>query len=145
VRVLADAGGEVEEEHALFALNGTVVALVQLDGEEDQGHLYGTEPPSPTASVCLGLGILRSIDPTWGEFHIITPVEQEKLEKCNCIVKGDLELPIALMLGNQGGSGQGDGDGPMPYLQLERLGREERNAGGGKRKIRRNLMRKGQM
>ncbi|CAJ0644541.1 16239_t:CDS:2 [Entrophospora sp. SA101] len=50
--------------------------------------------PSPTEHQCLGLAIIRSIDPTNHTFHILTPLPPTILFKTNAIMKGNLELPI---------------------------------------------------
>ncbi|CAJ0827395.1 1205_t:CDS:2, partial [Entrophospora sp. SA101] len=52
--------------------------------------------PSPTEHQCLGLAIIRSIDPTNHTFHILTPLPPTILFKTNAIMKGNLELPICL-------------------------------------------------
>nr|CAG8480885.1 15729_t:CDS:2 [Entrophospora candida] len=75
-----------------------------IENQEEHGHKKKIIPPkynlkrstlpSPTEHQCLGLAIIRSIDPTNHTFHILTPLPPTILFKTNAIMKGNLELPI---------------------------------------------------
>lgn len=137
-------------------LNGAVVALIEfhdkVDGLSDHppeagggiDSLYkqGTPPPSPFLSNCLGLALIRSLSAT--RMQLLTPVPPELLGRCRILVKGEIEVPIWGML-DFGGENEdkvaGVETSKVPYL---RWGKVE-GLGGGKRRVRRNLMRKSQL
>ncbi|KAI8605872.1 hypothetical protein EDD21DRAFT_331493 [Dissophora ornata] len=51
-------------------------------------------PPPPEHTTCHGLAIIRSIQPSTHTLHILTPIPQSKLKKCNGIVKGAIHMPL---------------------------------------------------
>jgi polynucleotide 5'-hydroxyl-kinase GRC3/NOL9 len=75
--------------------------------------------------------------------HVLTPLPALLFTASNALVKGEMELPIWGMLDfrNDGDEVAGVEKGSVPYLQW---GKGE-GLGGEKRRVRRNLMRKGQM
>ena len=77
--------------------------------------------------------------------HVLTPLPPHLLAKCRIVVKGEMELPIWGMLDfrvdGESGSVAGVEKSKVPYLQW---GKGE-GIGGERRRVRRNLMRKGQM
>jgi polynucleotide 5'-hydroxyl-kinase GRC3/NOL9 len=146
IRVLGDLGGEVDKQNALIALNGTIVGLVEGDLDLNDGKVegsfnYSTLAPSPNCSNYLGLGILRSIDVNARIFYIISPLDIETISRCRNIVKGDMILPICLMLDRELVDGKSGVE--LPYLEVENK-RKRYIVGEGKKKVRRNLMRKSQ-
>ena len=100
----------------------------------------------PDVSKCLGLALIRSISPTSSHMQILTPIPPSLLTQCRILVKGELELPVWGMLDfREGDKVRGGSRGmgvDVPYL---RWGRGGDVVGGERRKIRRNLMRRGQM
>lgn len=136
-------------------LNGAVVALVESHDEADTrtehpsevggglDSLYkqGTPPPSPFSSNCFGLALIRSLSAT--RMQLITPVPPALLGRCRVLVKGEIEIPVWGMLDFRA---ENDDDvagvekSKVPYL---RWGKTE-GLGGGRKRIRRNLMRKNQ-
>jgi polynucleotide 5'-hydroxyl-kinase GRC3/NOL9 len=137
-------------------LNGAIVALVESHDEainssnhtpaagEGVDSLYkqGTPPPSPFSSNCLGLALIRSLSAT--RMQMLTPVPPELLSRCRVLVKGEIEIPIWGMLDFRAENYDdvaGIEASKVPYL---RWGKAE-GLGGGKRKVRRNLMRKSQL
>ncbi|TFK53360.1 hypothetical protein OE88DRAFT_1696259, partial [Heliocybe sulcata] len=158
---LTGAGAEdVVPAEMLRVLNGAIVGLVSceqgsLDVEMEDNpddpnknmelpYTQGAAPPSPLASHCHGLALIRGVS---GErMHILTPVSP--LGEARVLVKGELELPVWGMLdfrsegGVAGRSGEGGvagvERGSVPYL---RWGREE-GLGAERRRVRRNLMRR---
>lgn len=139
-----------------------------VDGEEEKKEeKYITtfpfnnliDSPNPRNTNCLGLGLIRSIDPTNNSLHLLTPVPSPTSSTDSSgliLVKGSLELPIPLMmdLPNSTSSttmtsttssiGDPSGGGicgvewkDVPFLTVE--GSEL-----GRNKVRRNLMRRGQ-
>ncbi|KZO93789.1 hypothetical protein CALVIDRAFT_518471 [Calocera viscosa TUFC12733] len=137
-------------------LNGALVAFVALDesGERSAGHTthvlpyeQGKAPPSPFASTCLGLGVIRSFNPAAGTMHILTPLPASQLAKCRVLIKGELELPIWGFLDHrqtddEGTKGVAGFDwGKVPYLDWGGV----RGIGGDRTRVRRNLMRRSHM
>ena len=153
---LVGAGMEdVVEAEIGRVLNGAIVALVgcephSLDGDKSgEGEIpytQGRNVVPPDVSKCLGLALIRSISPTSSHMQILTPTPPSLLAQCRILVKGELELPVWGMLDFREGDKVRDGSRGMsvgvPYLQW---GRGEGVVGGERRKIRRNLMRRGQM
>lgn len=158
--VLTGAGAEdIVPEEALKVLNCSIVGLVECDtepfvasdinGEETHDLLpytQGASPPSPFHSVCQGLALIRSLSdsPSVPFMHMLTPLPPQLL-KSRVLVKGELELPVWGMLDFRTVDTTGDiagvEKGRVPYL---RWGKGE-GVGGERRRVRRNLMRKGQM
>ncbi|KAG5641433.1 hypothetical protein DXG03_005237 [Asterophora parasitica] len=155
--ILSGAGTEdVVSSEVRRVLNGAIVGLVasapgtlDIDIESDTSvpatipYTQGFAPPSPATSTCHGLGLIRSVSPSSTHMHILTPVPHGLLAEAKVLVKGELELPIWGML-----DFRGDGEdvagvekGKVPYLQW---GKGE-GAGAERRRVRRNLMRRGQM
>ncbi|KIK94403.1 hypothetical protein PAXRUDRAFT_142920 [Paxillus rubicundulus Ve08.2h10] len=140
-------------------LNGAVVGLVSCDPNGTTGpppsskgsqlaYTPSQPPPDPAFSTCHGLALIRGIpfssNPPSPHMHILTPVPPVLLTSTRVLVKGEFELPIWGMLdfreGEEGGVA-GIERGLVPYLQW---GKGE-GVGSEKRRVRRNLMRKGQM
>jgi polynucleotide 5'-hydroxyl-kinase GRC3/NOL9 len=145
-------------------LNGALVGLVayepgSLDDDIDMSksssdsdaaivplipYTQGSAVPSPSTSVCHGIALIRAISPSSSHMHILTPLPQHLLSKCRVLVKGEMELPLWGMLdflSDIEGEIAGVEKANVPYLQW---GKGE-GLGGEKRRVRRNLMRKGQM
>lgn len=137
-------------------LNGAVVALVEpqdqtvgspnhpAEAGEGVDSLYtqGTPPPSPLSSNCLGLALVRSLSA--GRMQLITPVAPELLGRCRVLVKGEIEIPIWGMLdfrAEKEDKVAGVESSKVPYLRWGKAG----GLGGGKKRVRRNLMRKSQL
>lgn len=159
---LAGPGTEdVVSSEVVRVLNGAIVGLVEceqgtLDAEMDEIELGGPEagpvipytqgaaPPSPLSSNCHGLALIRGVSSTSTHLQILTPVPPLALADARVLVKGELELPVWGMLDFRFEDGQsiaGVDKGSVPYL---RWGKEE-GLGAERRRVRRNLMRKGQM
>ena len=154
---LVGAGMEdVVEVEIGRVLNGAIVALVssELDSSSDSDksnkggipYTQGGNVVLPDVSKCLGLALIRSISPTSSHVQILTPIPPSLLTQCRILVKGELELPVWGMLDfREGDKVRGGSRGmgvDVPYLQWGRGGGV---VGGERRKIRRNLMRRGQM
>jgi len=53
----------------------------------------------PSRHNCVGLGIIRSIDPSSGKFFIITSVPQDILSHVNLIIRGsNYDLPSCIYM-----------------------------------------------
>jgi polynucleotide 5'-hydroxyl-kinase GRC3/NOL9 len=170
--ILTGAGSEdVVGDEVSLVLNGAVVGLVVCDhgvidqqpNSESLGPPYtrGCKPPSPLSSKCVGLAAVRGVSsvhpvntssyskPTY--LHLLTPVPYPLLSQSRVIVKGELELPIWAMLdfrsffkdGQEIGDVAGVEPENVPYLQWGKA--PQGVLGAEKRKIRRNLLRRGQL
>ncbi|BGP17901.1 hypothetical protein JCM10213_005358 [Rhodosporidiobolus nylandii] len=154
------ADGEIAYEHVLHALNGAVVAVVASSAaaEERTPRPFPYDPslpaPSPSSSRALGLALVHSISPSTQTLHLLTPLPPAALAAAAplTLVSSALDLPLPLMLDysvsvsdaqrEEGVVGVSWADeGEVPFLTK---GEEEKGAVGGKRRVRRNLMRRGQ-
>lgn len=114
IRVLA-LGSSVPDSLKLMALNSSIVAIVVADptttlvdqedtdnsenGKWKRAFDVGAANAHAGSTRCIGLGIVRSIDPAAGQIHLLTPLSTELLLQASQeghigLVKGALELPI---------------------------------------------------
>ena len=152
---LAGAGTEdVVPSELESVLNGAIVGLVScepgaIDAETDANpstmpYSQGAAIVSPSMSTCHGMALIRAVSPSSSQMHVLSPLPPALLGKCRAIVKGEMELPVWGMLDFRSESGEsvaGIERSTVPYLQW---GKGE-GIGGKRRRVRRNLMRKGQM
>jgi len=114
---------------------------------QNMPYTQGASTVSPSISTCHGLALVRAVSSNSAHMHVLTPLPPYLLAKCRVMVKGELELPVWGMLDFKSEGGQGGGTiagvekNKVPYLQW---GKGE-GRGGERRRVRRNLMRKGQM
>lgn len=153
------ADGEVKYEHALHALNGAVVAVVAVVAassappRSDSPFPYDPKAssPAPNSSRSLGLALVHSVSPSTSTLYLLTPIPSSLLAAAApvTLVKGALELPTGLMLDYSVGVTESEREsgvagvtweGGVPFLSRE----DEAGAVGGRKKVRRNLMRRGQ-
>lgn len=158
--VLCGPGLEDVVSHEIGrVLNGALVALVACEAEalpitpglvHRPPYLQGASLPPPTASSCIGLGLIRSADldssghltPS-SRLQLLTSVPPEVLCKSppRVLVKGDMEIPVWGMLDFRGEDGvAGVERGKVPFLRWGRI----EGMGSERRRVRRNLMRRGQ-
>ncbi len=127
-------------------------------------YTRGYDPPSPVSSRCVGLALIRGVSspipvsesvpsttsPMTTFLHLLTPMPYAFLRQARVLVKGEVELPIWGMLDFRSffkedkeiGEIAGVEPENVPYLQW---GKTPLGAfGAEKRRIRRNLMRRGQ-
>ncbi|GAA5895521.1 hypothetical protein JCM6882_006276 [Rhodosporidiobolus microsporus] len=166
------ADGEIKYEHVLHALNGSIVALVTpppvvSSSPSPRPFPYDPSTSVPSLATCsraLGLALVHSISPSASTLNILTPLPQAVLAEHAplSIVLGALELPTALMLDYSVGVSEGDRAKGVCGTPWGAGGRDGKDAGagvpflvkaeeevgvglvGGKRRVRRNLMRRGQ-
>ena len=159
--VLVGAGFEdVIPEELDCALNCGLVALVceedtelyskvPVAPESSQSswpYIQGAPVPSPSTSHCLGLALIRGVNASTHTLHLLTPVSLNEFLKCRVFVKGELELSVWGMLDFREGQTEGVAGikwGKVPYLQMG--AREQGAIGGARRRVRKNLMRRGQL
>ncbi|KAF9037010.1 hypothetical protein BDZ89DRAFT_1011226 [Hymenopellis radicata] len=153
--VLTGAGAEdVVAAQVATALNVAIVGLVSCEpGALDVmtpltgtsiPYAQGVSAPSPMSSTCQGLALIRSLSPQGDVLHLLTPTPSALLGDARVLVKGEMELPVWGMLDFRSKPEEGVAGVDMskvPFLQWEKA----RGIGAEKRKVRRNLMRRGQM
>jgi polynucleotide 5'-hydroxyl-kinase GRC3/NOL9 len=163
--ILVGAGMEdVVPSEIERVLNGALVGLVNCEPgtlDEDmsiqveQGqartqsaqcripYTQAMSPPSPLTSVCSGLALVRAISPTSFHMHIVAPLPPHLFSNSRVLVKGELELPIWGLLDfrNETQDAGGVDLEKAPFLRWGKKG----GIGTERRRVRRNLMRKGQM
>jgi polynucleotide 5'-hydroxyl-kinase GRC3/NOL9 len=166
--ILRGAGSEdVVPEEIGRVLNGAVVGFVRpdhlhnhmesFDVRDDRPRVpytQGQPPPAPSESSCIGLGLIRAVSfPSLSQssasvppalLQILTPIPPALLTGARILVKGEMELPVWGMLDFRDPEGgvAGTEKSRVPYLQWGRG--SEGAIGAEKRRVRRNLMRKGQ-
>ncbi|VDI80780.1 polynucleotide 5'-hydroxyl-kinase GRC3/NOL9 [Mytilus galloprovincialis] len=102
---------EVDNSEILYAINGCLVALCNADlteaerENEDTPFFFKTTP----VCQCLGFGIVRGIDSVEKELYIITPLNQQDLQKVNAVIRGNVNLPSQVLFKQKC-------DGPILYV-----------------------------
>ncbi|KAI9634884.1 uncharacterized protein MKK02DRAFT_34344 [Dioszegia hungarica] len=153
VYIIGEGSDGVLPEDLPLALNGSLIALVEVDNLDPEHPVYTQNRPLPSLDEVnfLGFGIVRAISPSvaadhrGSKIHLLTPLSAETLGRVNAIVKnGAMELPTAGMLdwrdrGEEGAGGVlGVPWGEVPFFDTGAGG-----VGVERRRWRRNLMRKG--
>ncbi|EDO26402.1 predicted protein, partial [Nematostella vectensis] len=86
---------EVPRSHVLMSLNASIVGLAVSSSTKASGDLEQSEVKvlhkAPHSLECLGLGIVRNVDPVNKLFYILTPVPLDVLKRVNILLKGNLE------------------------------------------------------
>lgn len=151
-RVYLRGADGVQPHHVLHVLNGSIVAFVASTSEEtaDAGGSLSYEDgeAAPVAIRCLGLGVVRGVDMQAGALHLLTPLSAQTLGNASpvALVRGTsgLELPVALAIDHTATSEEralGVAETPwreVPYLSTDGEG----SLASGRRRIRRNVMRR---
>ncbi|KTW29188.1 hypothetical protein T552_01145 [Pneumocystis carinii B80] len=132
-------------EEFYYAINGTIMAFVVADNitennektwesiitkSKDRLPILNTEknPIDPKISQCIGLCILRGISRKSKELQILTPIDTLTLNKYLnsnkkiILVRGNLELPISLMINYKKDKDAKIDWDKAPYLSLENEG-----------------------
>jgi hypothetical protein len=150
---------EIPFSQIMYILNASIVALVvdytdyvstfdiasNSDSESPRASFYTSdrdavdttlprfllEPPPMVSSRCVGIGLITSIDMDRRTFYIATLVPPSQLAEVNTLVKGQIELPSAvLMEGAIPGS---------PYLTADSV--SSMGSGSGTLRVRNNIVR----
>lgn len=91
----------------MFLLNGAIIGLCKdnnsyLISKKEKKFIINNNLPiflskNPVCE-CLGLGIIKHIDPINKLFYILTPISTFLLPYVNTFLIGDLNLPSSLLL-----------------------------------------------
>jgi polynucleotide 5'-hydroxyl-kinase GRC3/NOL9 len=134
-----------EEDNHQEMENGLVEAGQSMIATLHKAYEKGFQQ---NTSQCVGLGLIRAIDTKAQTAHIITPLSPAELSNVNAVTKGDIELPTVMMVDyiSEGGAEDSGLAGvewkKVPYLEHgENL---NTGVGHGRRKVRRNVMRRSQ-
>ncbi|KAH7343973.1 hypothetical protein B0J17DRAFT_714121 [Rhizoctonia solani] len=141
IAIVAPAGDDVVPADLPRAIVCGVVGLVAPESPTtppETPYIQGALPPPPQNSRCVGLGFVRGASAT--HLHLITPVSTSQLRLCRILILGELTMPVWAFLETEGGAIEENG---LPFLQWGRSIVED--AGGERRRIRRNIMRRGQL
>ncbi|KAK9365822.1 hypothetical protein V1509DRAFT_631911 [Lipomyces kononenkoae] len=151
------------DEHIPAAINGTIVgiSIASADAALNVASIGDSSLPmleTPTLGAdadainCLGLGIIRAIDPATATLQVLTPISPrtifDAVSSSNKIVfsRGRLPLPIwAAWDGDQSGVARRPWR-KVPYLSMDEIVSPDVRAavGGQSLRVRRNVMRRSQ-
>ncbi|XP_033123660.1 polynucleotide 5'-hydroxyl-kinase NOL9-like [Anneissia japonica] len=116
----------VPRSQILYALNASIVGLCTLDSqqvamatEDEEGYSLRILSSSPICE-CIGIGVIRGIDPVNEVFYILTPVAEQQLHNVNLLMGGTIPVPKQLLE-------QGQGD-DVPYTKQHSTFRETGSA-----------------
>ncbi len=145
----------IDGAEALRALNASLVGLGVLapplpaegvDGavpaeEAAAAGGDGREAPSPARMLarppvceCVGYAVVRCVDPARGLLYLVTPEPPERLAGVNVLLRGAIELPLAMLLPTALTAAS-------PYLTTEAL----KGAGAAAQRSRNNILRQAQL
>jgi polynucleotide 5'-hydroxyl-kinase GRC3/NOL9 len=142
------ADGIIQDDLPLV-LNAKLVALVErVEGTTQEFYQPGRQLPDPSEINCVGFGLIRSISPDCKTIHLLSPIAPVHLSRANIMIGGELELPVCGMLDwrvscNPASVVQSGLFG-VPWADVPYLTVGDQGVGMGRRKWRRNVMRKGQ-
>jgi polynucleotide 5'-hydroxyl-kinase GRC3/NOL9 len=100
----------------LSGLDVPTELAADASGDDAASHPAGcalTLLAEPPLVHCLGLGLVRAVDVTRGELHIVTPVTLAQLQCVNTVVRGNLALPASMITGGA------QPMAAMPYFTVE--------------------------
>lgn len=152
VRLASAAGESIPHSHLLHALNSALVALVAAPPASSLDETGVA--PRPASCSALGLALVHSIAPgdhgvvdrVSTTLHVHTPVPACTLSEARpslALVKGELDLPVALMLDWAAPGGGESGVAGVDWREVPFLSVDAAEA-SGRRRVRRNVMRRGQ-
>ncbi|CAE6485397.1 unnamed protein product [Rhizoctonia solani] len=139
ITIVAPGGEDVVPADLPRAIVCSIVGLVAPDSPSippKTQYTQGALPLPPQSSRCVGLGFVRGASAT--RLHLLTPVPASQLRLCRALILGELTMPVWAFLEPEGGVIE---EGGLPFLQWGKSIAE--NAGGERRRIRRNIMRRG--
>ncbi|KAJ3260517.1 Polynucleotide 5'-hydroxyl-kinase nol9 [Boothiomyces macroporosus] len=125
---------EVPFSQTLYALNAQIVGLVvdSTNYHSESCKMFKGLVPShtPLNQNCVGLGLIRAVDPAEQCFYVLTPVPSDILQNVNLFLKGSIECPLYLFT---------NGYKNDPYVSFDNIegvgGLETRNRHLGRKRL----------
>ncbi|CAH1782633.1 unnamed protein product [Owenia fusiformis] len=110
---------QVPRSQILYSLNASVVGLCKLNTSlfvkfGDDLPMFLEETP---VTECLGLAIIRGIDPNRKIFYVVTSLPTTELSKINVFLKGAVDIPQSYLI-HKKPVGK-----PMPYMDDYKAGK----------------------
>lgn len=155
VYLVGPGSEEVEGELVWRALEGAIVGVVAVEEDEDQAasssvtsplYIQGRSEPLPSHSRFLGLALVHSIVPSSSTdaspptLHLTSPLPISLLaQPGTALLKGETELPLSGMLDWR--RAREEEQEASPFLEVK--GEGEGVIGSGRRKVRKNVGRRG--
>ncbi|KAI7794149.1 polynucleotide 5'-hydroxyl-kinase NOL9 [Triplophysa rosa] len=100
---------EVSPNHILYTVNASLVGLCCLSEK-----VAGTGGPVVLSQTpicqCVGLGVIRGVDMARGLYFLVTPVSPSVLKHVNCLLVGQITLPIEQLTMQYGAEAE------LPYV-----------------------------
>lgn len=145
IYITGEGSEYIQQQDLDLALSGSIVGLLARNEVEDvQLYSAGRSLPSPASTEVVAFAFIRAVSTDLKSAQLITCAGPEMLSKVSGIVRGELEMPIAGILdwrhpieGTFEHMGVPWDD--VPFINV----REERGVGMGKKRWRRNIMRRG--
>lgn len=127
---------ELPWDQILYSVNASVVGLGetspdQMHRREDADNFEPCYFMDNPIAECIGLGIVRNVDPVRKVLYVLTPLPLDTLQRVNTLLKGNLEIPAALLLSTKKLN--------VPYVTTEFT---YHLRGAGAKKMRHNLLRR---
>lgn len=137
-----------------LALNGSLVGLIETETDAPADGTYVSARPQPSVeeATLLGVALVRAVRASEDSIalQLVTPLSPEELQRATALVRnGALELPTCAMLDWRervpGGGVSEDGLAGVRWDDVPFFDAAGVDAvGAGRRRVRRNLQRKGQ-
>eukprot|EP01083_Nonionella_stella_P113916 336296_1 len=96
---------QVQPDHILNALNGTIVSLAVRNSDISECSVCPSIETNDglkchfASPICnsLGLGLIRAIDTEKKLFYVLTPIPSDQLTSVNLFLRGNIETPLSFM------------------------------------------------
>nr|XP_009933690.1 PREDICTED: polynucleotide 5'-hydroxyl-kinase NOL9 [Opisthocomus hoazin] len=101
---------DVAPTNIMYAVNASWVGLCTIPEDvrsQGDGPVLLTQTP---LCDCLGFGIVRGVEMEKKLYHVLTPVPPESLRQVNCLLLGNIAIPICVLVDQQGVEGE------IPYV-----------------------------
>lgn len=157
VHLLGPGAEEIDASELPLVLNGALVGLLASDAplpsplkpNDNLPYVQGAPSPALASSELLGFAVVRSVaspSSSLRTMQILTPLPPSMLARVRTLIRGETELPVIGMIdwaATSAGTGSvEDRDEQLPYLVWGKEG-EGGVVGGGRRRVRRNVGRRG--
>nr|XP_039272952.1 polynucleotide 5'-hydroxyl-kinase NOL9-like [Styela clava] len=101
--------------HAFALINAGIVGLCVVDKAYFETHKYDEYLTAPPVCKCIGLGIIRGVDPANKNLYVISHLHETVLKDVNCLTLGVSSIPECLYQ-EYGKKLQSERDDLPPYV-----------------------------